>query len=444
MKAELGTKLNTVASVQLIQYAGLLYMNNCELDSYIRAQLEENPVLEALPTRQSQPYRITLGKSFSHSSREKYYDGDKDALDFVSGSTGGETLYGHIHEQLLGSEHSETLIGVAEYLAQCLSDNGYLEQPCTEIADRLGLDCRMIHDGLKILQSLSPAGIGARDLSECLLLQLERRSDAPKYAREIVCCHLRELANNRYKSIAKSLGAPLPEICAACAFVKQLDPKPGARFPSDGGADEYIIPDAAVVRTPEGFEIIVNDGWIPELKLSPYYLELMRTGDQEVKNYLTDRVDQARIAIHNIRQRKSTLVLCIKEIVEAQKDFFLGVSSELAPLSQHELAQRLSLNESTLSRTVHGKYIQCSRGVYPLRAFFSRAAFSSGSESLSPSFIAAKIRQITENEDPAHPLSDQKIVDIMKSDGIDIARRTVAKYRAELNIPPALERKRIP
>lgn len=441
MKAELGTKLNTVASVQLVQYAGLLYMNNCELDSYIRTQLEENPVLEALPTRQSQPDRIALGKSLSRSSRERHYDGDKDALDFIADSTGEETLYGHIHEQLLGSAHSATAVCVAEYLAQCLNDNGYLEQPCTEIADRLGLDCRVIHDGLRVLQSLSPAGIGARDLSECLLLQLERRSDAPKYAREIVCCHLHELADNRYKSMAKSLGAALPEVYAACAFVKQLDPKPGARFLNGSGAD-YIIPDAAVVRTPEGFEIILNDGWIPELMLSPYYLELMRTGDAEVKSYLAGKVDQARIAIHNIRQRKSTLVACIREIVEAQKEFFLCTSSELAPLSQHELARRLSLNESTLSRAVHGKYIQCSRGVYPLRAFFSRAAFSSGSESLSPSFIAAKIKQITESEDPAHPLSDQKIVDLMKSDGIDIARRTVAKYRAELNIPPALERKR--
>lgn len=440
MRVELSTKLNTVTSTQLIQYAGLLHMNNCELLSFVQSQLEENPILESVQPVQSLPNRVVWQGAHTHSPQERNYDGEKDLSDWFPDKIKEESLYDHVHEQLLGSSHDKKHIAVAEYLAQCLNDSGYLEESCEEIAGRLGLETTLVYEGLEVLQSLAPAGIGARDLQDCLLLQLRRTADVPEYAEEIITGHLQDLAASRYRNISRDLGANIHAVYEACNFVKSLDPKPAAHF-SNGDKINYIVPDAAVLSTPDGFEIVMNDSWIPSLKLSPYYVELMKTGEPEVKQYLTEKYGQARVAIHNIEQRRNTLILCIQEIVETQKTFFLGQQSNLAPLSQSELALRLSLNESTLSRAIHGKYILCAHGVYPLSFFFSRSTFSAGEESKSQTYIISKIKSIIDSENPASPLSDQKIVQMMEAEGIDIARRTVSKYRVEMNIPTAAERK---
>lgn len=440
MRAELSTKLKNIASTQLVQYAGLLHMNNCELLSFVQTQLEENPVLESVQPAQRLPDRMVWHGARTHSTQERNYDGDKDALGWIPDDVKEESLYDHVHEQLLGSNHAREHIAVAEYLAQCLNSGGYLEESCEEIAARLGINRELVFEGLEVLQSLSPAGIGARDLQECLLLQLKRAERVPKYAEEIISRHLQALADNKYRSISQDLGASIHDVYEASRFVKALDPKPASYFCS-GDKTNYIIPDAVVLSTPDGFEIALNDNWIPSLRISPYYIELMKTGDPDVKDYLTEKYGQARMAIHSIEQRRNTLIICIKEIVETQKDFFLGQRANLTPLFQNELALRLSLNESTLSRAIHGKYIFCSHGIYPLSYFFSRSAFAVGGENRSQAYVISKISGIIENEDSASPLSDQKIAQIMKSDGIDISRRTVSKYRVEMNIPTAAERK---
>lgn len=440
MKAELSPKLINAASAQLVQYASLLHMNNCELQTYVQNQLIENPILESAQSAQSAPDRFVWHGSRVQSANERAYDGEKDVSEWFPDKAKEETLYDHVHEQLLGSRHSEKIVEVVEYLAQCLNDSGYLEESCAAIADRLALDEATVKDGLAVLRTLSPAGIGARDLCDCLLLQLDRLRDVPEYAADIIKFHLNDLAAGKYKIISQKLGASMQEVYEACRFVKSLDPRPATQFIS-GEKASYIIPDAIIINTPESFEIALNDSWIPSLTISPYYMELMKTGDPEVKDYLAEKYSQARIAIHNIEQRKNTLILCIKQIVETQKEFFYDKQASLVPMSQNELASKLAMNESTLSRAIHGKYILCSHGVYALSYFFSRSAFSVGNESKSQAFISSKIKNIIDSENPKSPLSDQKIVQIMQADGIDIARRTVAKYRAELNIPTASERK---
>jgi len=440
VRTELSTKLKTSASTQLIQYAGLLNMTNYELLSYVQTQLEENPVLESIQPAQSLSESFIWRGSTGRSSREQHYDGEKDISEWGHEKVDAESLHDHVHEQLLCSSYSQQQIALTEYLCGCLNNCGYLEESCEEIAERLCMEPEFVREAHEILRGLSPAGIGARDLSDCLMLQLKRLEDVPPYAEEIVTGHLQALAESKFKSIAHKLGASLNDVYRASAFIKYLDPKPAARFGS-GDKTNYIVPDAIIVNTPAGLDVMINDRWIPGLRMSDYYSELLKTGDEEVKKYLNERFEKARMVMRSIDQRRKTLVVCIKAIVDIQKKFFLGEEKDLAPLSQAELATRLSLNESTLSRAINGKYILCASGMYPLSHFFSRSSYGEGEASRAQSYIISRIVSIIESEEPLKPLSDQAISNRMKAEGIEIARRTVAKYRTEMNILSASERK---
>lgn len=321
IRPELSTKLKTTISTQMIQFTGLLNMTNYELLNYVQTQLEENPVLEPVQPAYGLPEKFVWCSSSSYSSRGYNYD-EKNMFNQIPDREEGETLYNHVHEQLLGSNYSDKQIYLVEYLICCLDKNGYLVESCEEIAERLCIDINLVNDSLRILRKkLSPAGIGARDLKDCLLIQLRRSANVPEYTEKIVCEHLQDVAKCKYKSIAKKLDAGLSEVYEAIRFIKSLDPKPASHFCS-GDKTNYIVPDVVVVNTPDGFEIALNDSWIPELRLSSYYAELMKLGDEDVRNYLSEKFNQARMTIRSIEQRRNTIILCIKEIVEIQKSFF--------------------------------------------------------------------------------------------------------------------------
>lgn len=414
-------------------------MTNYELLSYVQTQLEENPVLEAAQPPQPIPNSLSRFAP-PRSSRELNYDGDKDMFSWLPDSAGDETLLDNLHEQLLCSSYSEKQVALTKYLARCLDENGYLDESCEDIAKRLSLPSSDIHEAHNILRSLSPAGIGAKDLVDCLILQLNRHDNPPPYSFEIISLHLQDVAEHKYKNIAQSLGTTLSVVYSAVSFIKSLNPKPAAHF-TNGDKSNYIIPDAVVINTPTGLDVLINDRWIPTLRISSYYKSLLPDCDDNVKNYLAENFEKARMVIRSIDQRKTTLIQCIKAILESQSEFFIGNQKCLVSLSQANLAAKLSISESTLSRAINGKYLLCSSGIYPLSFFFSRSNYGTDHEAFSQNQISSKIAAIIEAENPSSPLSDQAISNRLKSEGIDIARRTVAKYRTDMQILSASERK---
>jgi RNA polymerase sigma-54 factor len=282
-----------------------------------------------------------------------------------------------------------------------------------------------------IIQTLDPAGIGATDLGNCLDLQLARKTGTELH-RKIVRDHLENVSKNQYSAIAKALKAPESEIRAAVGFIKTLNPKPGAVFSSDERTN-YIRPDIVVVNSKGHSDILIDDYAIPNIHISDFYKTLFEeSDDKELRNYIHEKLQQAKWLIHSIAHRQSTLRKCTEAIIEAQEGFFKGTANGLAPLAMADLAGRIGIHESTVSRAVRGKYLQCVHGVYPLHFFFSRKMSDCDA---SADGVKRILRELIDAENKLRPFSDQKIMEHFKSLSIEISRRTVAKYRAEMNIP---------
>ena len=266
----------------------------------------------------------------------------------------------------------------------------------------------ILEEGLSLLQTLDPPGVGARDLSQCLALQLQRLGETGP-ALAIVQRHLEHLARKQYHAIAQDLGISQAEVREAERQIQALDPRPGSAF---AGREEpsYLIPDLAVVEAEEGLTVVYQNAYAPSLQLSGYYCDLQqRSTDPEVKQYLTDKIKQAQFVIQAVEQRRSTLLDCARAIVRRQEAFFRSAGGHLVPLRLSDVAQELAIHESTVSRAIREKYLQCARGVYPLSFFFSREVGAAG-EGTSVHQIKSRLRELVEGEDKARPLSDQEAV----------------------------------
>ena len=272
--------------------------------------------------------------------------------------------------------------------------------------------------------------------------QLLRRHEGDTLALQIVDHWLDALSKNRYNLIARALEVSQEEVRTACELIRSLNPRPGTGFASRENLT-YITPDVIVVSFPDHFELLTNDYFFPTLNISSYYCRLLKESDDaEVKDYLTGKVRQAKWVVRSIDQRRSTLMECAKCILELQEPFFRKGPGHLIPLSLADVAGRLGVHESTVSRSVKDKYIQCSMGVYPLSYFFSRSLGDrAGGGSSSPDFAKAMIKRLIAAEDKRKPLSDQKLCALMAQEGCELSRRTVAKYRDELNIPSTTGRR---
>ena len=332
----------------------------------------------------------------------------------------------------------------AEFLVESLNGNGWLDEPLPALAAEAGLDEALLERALAAVQTLEPAGVGARNLSECLHLQLVRREPDNALALAIADNWLDALSKNRYGLISRELGAAPEAVRAACDLIRSLNPRPGTGFAARENLT-YITPDIVVVSFPDHFELLTNDYFFPTLNISSYYTRLLKESDEnEVKDYLTGKVRQAKWVVRSIEQRRSTLMECAKCILDKQETFFRKGPGHLVPLSLADIAACVGVHESTVSRAVKDKYIQCSMGVYPLSYFFSRglgAGASGGCDCSSPDAAKALLKKLIAGEDRRKPLSDQKLCDMMNAQGCALSRRTVAKYRDELNIPSTTGRK---
>jgi RNA polymerase sigma-54 factor len=311
----------------------------------------------------------------------------------------------------------------------------------------VGCSEETVVQALSLVQSLEPAGIAARNLSECLCLQLHRMDNVDPLAIRIARDYLDALARSRYAFLAKELKVSQNQVRAACEHIRTLKPKPGTGFATRDDI-VYITPDVNVVKVQDHFEIYTDDYCFPSITLNSYYRDIVNVTDNcDVRDYLVNKMHQAQWVIKSIEQRRSTLVACAECIVQLQEEFFRQRGGHLVPMTLADVARRLDVHESTVSRAIRDKYLRCSKGVFPLSHFFSRGlgkrTSQPGADELCTSADAVKalISELVAGEDKKQPLSDQKLCERLGERSADISRRTVAKYREELCIPCASARK---
>ena len=454
MELNLSQKQTQTLSPQMMQSMEVLQMGSQELLEYIEEAVQENPVLEPEESYDKQDEFSSLRRKLewleSTDPQNRYYhqqdteEEESPLKNYGTVEDDDENLYYYVLSQLRVLELEPQVMEAGVFLVESLNQNGWLDEPLEELAAGAGCPLPVMERALEAVQSLEPAGIGARSLAECLKLQLVRRQPVNELAVRIVDSCLDALSKSRYGLIARELKAGQEEVRQACDLIRSLNPRPGTGFAARENLT-YINPDIIVVSFPDHFELLTNDYYFPTLNISGYYTRLLKESDDEqVKDYLTDKVRQAKWMVKAIEQRRSTLMACAQCILELQEPFFRKGPGHLSPMSLADVAGHIGVHESTVSRAVRDKYIQCSMGVYPLSYFFSRSlgqTAAGGEDAASPDAAKALLKKLIAEEDKKKPLSDQKLCERMAEQGCALSRRTVAKYRDELHIPSTTGRR---
>jgi len=357
----------------------------------------------------------------------------------------GRSLYEYLTEQLVLLKLDENQRRIGEEIIGDINDDGYLTSSVSEIAFRLRMEEAEVEQVLGFVQTLEPLGVGARDLKECLLIQLREKGWEDSLVCKLVSEYFEQLSKRHWQEIAKATGLSLKKIQDAADEIAHLEPKPG-RLYSSGKDDNYVVPDLIVEKVEGEYMVYVNDSNFPRLRLNRAYQEIARdrknfTG--KTKNFIYNKLNSANWLIQAIEQRKQTMLKVMRYIVNKQRGFFEHGISQLKPLTLREVSEAIDMHESTISRVTSDKYCQTPRGVFQLKFFFSVGLASDTGEDVSARGIKDKIAKMIENEDSSKPLTDQEIVARLKEGGLRIARRTVAKYRDQMGILPARMRKRV-
>ena len=440
LKTELRQELKLTP--QLLQSMEVLQMNSQELLEYLGKLSEENPTLELsdAPDLRSSFAELrqkaswldagTFGATFTHEEGSAMEPG---ALDREL-----DSLSSFLCDQLERKRLSKPLLALSKYLAEMVDEDGYLAQEDLDGLTEMKIPQAMVDQALDLLQSLEPAGVGARDLSECLVLQLSRQKKAVPYAMDIAARFLTELSRKHYGPISKALGITVPEIQAAEKAIAALEPHPGRAF-QPAEPTVYARPDVFIVELEGELRVMLNEYYLPRISINGYYSDLARESDDpEARTYLKEKLRQTKWLLESLERRGSTLRRCAQAVLDTQRAFFEGRTTELAPMSLSSLAEILELHSSTVSRAVRDKFLQCRQGTYPLRYFFSRSV---GLQGMSRQAVKQRLVLHLKDEDPAHPLSDQTLCKLLEQEGIPLARRTVAKYRSELGIGSSTARR---
>ena len=458
MDLKLQVKQTQTLSQRMIQSAEILQMTSQELNTYINELALENPVIDIVepPTAEEQRESIEQQEWLNSFNEENYYlyqrQNNDDDYDFKSSwninTDDGETLQDYLWSQLITENFTDQETEIIKFMLECLDNKGYLEESIETIASYFGTDTELVEDLLSDLQALDPSGVCARTLEECLKLQLERRNMLTPVLESIIDNCLEMVAKNQIPAIARKLRLSPTETAGYCQIIKSLNPKPGVSFSSRDQL-RYIIPDVTIVKFKDHFDILLNESMYPTIELNSYYRQMNQNPESsELKEYLGNKIRQAEWVKQCVTQRGKTLMQVSRAILEHQEEFFTFGPAHLNPLRLADIAQELDIHESTVSRAVSKKYLQCSWGVYPMNFFFSRSVAvqeSSSSESGTQSVTAADIkrvlREIIEEENKKKPYSDRLLGEKLAERGISISRRTVAKYREEEGIADASGRK---
>lgn len=444
MELSLQIKQTQKLSPQMIQTMEILQMGNLELQEYVDELLLENPVLEregaGAPDSADELLRRMewlMGDSRRYARRT---DTGAETMAPVAVQPRTEGLYEYLRDQVDFRKLSPELRRAVESVLTGLDANGYLEESAQELALRCGQPLEAVEQAVRLIQGLEPAGVGARNLAQCLELQLQRRGEHG-LAMTIVRSHLEDVAKNRYHKIAQKTGASREAIQRACRLIRSLSPKPGAAF-APVESPGILLPDLLVTQEDGKLVVSMNETRGPMLRVNAYYQKLLaESDDPQVRNYLANKMRQADWVVKGIEQRRSTLLKCGRHIAIVQEDFFRQGPGHLRPMTMSELAGELGVHPSTVSRTVREKYLQCSHGVYPLSHFFTRALSGPEGEEATAEQAKAAIAELIQGEDKRHPLSDQKLCDLLAQRDLVLARRTVAKYREAMGIAPAAGRR---
>ncbi|MGI1691004.1 RNA polymerase factor sigma-54 [Thermoanaerobacter uzonensis] len=453
MRMEFDLKLQQtqklIMTPELKQAIEILQLNSLELSTLIEQELETNPLLEKEETDEDESayeYDLyELSKYIRETEERMYYDDSDDEeieeVNYENFVSTKPSLTDHLLFQLHITPVSPKIQKICEYIIFSLSPSGYLREDIKDIAEILECTEEEVLEGLSIVQSFDPPGIAARNLQECLKLQLLAQDSYKGIIKKLVDYHLEEIAEGKYSYLAKLYNISLKEVQQAVDFIKKLNPKPGSSFSSIADV-RYIVPDVEVVKRDGEYFVIVNDSVTPKLKINNYYHSILNSHDEEAKKYINSKLQSAMWLIKSLESRKETLYKVVKAIVELQRDFLDKGINYLKPMTQKQIADIVGIHESTVSRAINGKYVATPRGLFEIKFFFQSGISNRNGNQFSAETIKNLIKKLIEEEDPANPLSDQKIADILKEKNINISRRTVAKYREECNIPSTIKRRR--
>jgi RNA polymerase sigma-54 factor len=468
LHARLVQKLILTPSLQ--QAIKLLPMTTIELAELLNQEMTENPMLEEIPTEDpaqeaaatteqeqadaekkaeqkddtwdDQDYEYFFGEYLDDGYRSRQPQEVKELPPIENTLSSKGSLADHLLWQLNLQSADDELRDIGAAIIGNIDDDGYLVASVNEIAGLGDWDVNTVERALEHVQSFDPVGVAARDLQECLLLQIRHLGLAGSATETIVRDNLRLLQNHRVLDLARVLGVEPEEIKDHIDVIRTLDPKPGSRYsPTDS---QYVIPDVYVVKTDDGYKAMLNEDGLPQLRISPVYRRLLDKGgeaSEETRAYVKDKFRAALWLLKSVDQRQKTIVKVATSLINFQRAFLDHGIEHLRPLVLRDVANDIGMHESTVSRVVNNKYMHTPQGVYELKFFFHSGISSSYGESVSSVTIKQRIRKIVSAEDQRRPLSDSKIMSILQKEGLVLARRTIAKYREELKIPTSNQRK---
>ena len=474
IQQKLHTKLvqKLILTPSLQQAIKLLPMSTLELADLLNQEMVENPLLEEVPTEELQPaeqqqqqekpadqqpadkgdawddadYEYFFGDYLDDGYRSRTPSEVKELPPIENTLSTAASLSDHLLWQLSLQTDDDRLREIGSAIVGNLDDDGYLVASVEEIAAMGEWPVADVERALQHVQTFDPIGVAARDLQECLWLQIRHLGLEGTPTEKIVTEHLRLLQNHQVPEIARKLGISLEDLREHVEIIRNLDPKPGSRY--NPSQSQYVIPDVYVVKVEDQYVAALNEEGLPQLRISPVYRRLLdKTGagggeqNDETRAYVKDKFRSALWLIKSVDQRQKTIHKVATSIINFQREFLDQGIEYLRPLVLRDVANDIGMHESTVSRVVNNKYMHTPQGVFELKYFFHSGISSSYGESVSSVTIKQRIRKIIENEDPRKPLSDSKIVSILQKEGLMLARRTIAKYREELKIPTSNQRK---
>jgi RNA polymerase sigma-54 factor len=480
LKQSLRLSQQLLMTPQLQQAIKLLQLSRLELEEFVTQQLAENPVLEE-GIQESSEERILVERERERTEEQVVSERMSEAANIVesigddkpgemdwetfnrmqdfnnapTASTRREgddefpshenlarsgTLQDYLMAQIGEMDLSEEETRAATLIIGNIDERGYLQTTIEDIVKEDALSFDLVEDMLDVVQHLDPNGVGARDLKECLFIQLRANRLKNGVVEKIIEHHLTELETRNFQAIAKAMKLPLETVIENVQIIAELEPVPGRQF---GGLEaQYVVPDVYVFKVAGEWVVTLNDDGLPHLRVSKMYEKMTDRLAGSNKDYLQDKLKSAHWLIKSIQQRQKTILRVTEKLVERQKDFFERGIEYLKPMVLRDIADDIGMHESTISRVTSNKYVHTPQGIFELKYFFNSSVAMSSGDSLASASVKKIISDIIGKEDPKHPLADQKIVEMLEERGIQLARRTVAKYREQLGILPSSKRKK--
>ncbi len=457
---------------QLQQAIKLLQLSRMELETAVRKELEENPILEETqdlkeedrqqvkeaadsvdPTAAStsndqdpQKQDEFEWESYlenSYKPPQQNLGGNEEIMNYENLISTTQSLHDYLNWQAKMFGFAEDELMMAEILINYIDDDGYILTPIEEIAVNEDVKLEDLMDVLPFVQEFDPPGVGARNLKECLLIQAKAVEEDTHDLVNLINNHLKDLEKKNFEGIAKAIGQDISVVADMCKIIYAMDPKPGLAYaPAD---TQYVTPDVYVYKVGDDYMVSLNEDGLPRLKISNFYRNMLKgaPGNEKTQDYIQEKLRSAVWLIKSIHQRQRTIYKVTDSIVKHQKEFFEKGSAFIKPMVLRDIANDIGMHESTVSRVTTAKYVHTPQGIFELKYFFNSGISTSDGESLASESVKLKIKELIAKEDHKNPYSDQQIVDLLKVDGIQIARRTVAKYRDVLRIAPSSRRKKI-